>query len=327
MSVRLFTSTDGSAPIVNGTVGSLVNLLKKCLVDGYGAKTPPGGWECLVSGNGQKGAFRLNAAGATQIWLHVDDSAPSTARFARCRAWETLNGLDANGDPAAGSSGQYPTVAQQATCGVMKSATADSLSRPWVLAADSQAFYLAIDWVSHGAKYDLNFFGDIMSLRSNDLYSCMIALNTNESAASPENSTGHSRMNELVNSLITHTTHWMARRYDQVGSAINVGKWGDYLCANAATGTPRLGTGGFLYPNSPDGSLLIAPLGVIEPGPCARGMMPGFYQPLHNGALDTHVTVNSPVGLPGRTLFNLKTACTVAGNISHVMFDITGPWR
>lgn len=328
MSVRLFTSADGSAPVVNGTAGSLVNLLKKCLVDGYGAKTPPGGWECVASGNGQKAAFRSNAAGSSQIWLHADDSAPSTARFARCRAWETLSGLDANGDPASGSSGQFPTVAQQATCGVMKSATADTLSRPWVLVADSQAFYLAIDWVSHGAKYDLLFFGDALSLRANDVYGCMVAMNTNEAASSPETSSGHSRMNELMTSTnALQTTHWLARRYDQTGAAVNAGKWGDYLCANVATGTPRLGTGGFVYPNPADNSLLVAPIGLLEAGPTARGMMPGLYQPLHNGAVDTHVTIDSPAGLPGRTLFNLKTACTAAGNTSHVMFDVTGPWR
>ena len=38
MAVTIYTSDDAGAPVLDGTNGSLINLLDKCLVTGYGSK-------------------------------------------------------------------------------------------------------------------------------------------------------------------------------------------------------------------------------------------------------------------------------------------------
>ena len=56
MTVRLYRSTDGSAPTLSGTAGDLINLLDKCLVSGYGSSTAAGWTKPYTSTNAA--AFR-----------------------------------------------------------------------------------------------------------------------------------------------------------------------------------------------------------------------------------------------------------------------------
>jgi hypothetical protein len=42
MTVRIYRSTDGSAPVLTGQAGKLTDLLDAILVNGYGSKTAAG---------------------------------------------------------------------------------------------------------------------------------------------------------------------------------------------------------------------------------------------------------------------------------------------
>lgn len=76
--VNIYYSTDTGAPALTGRAGSLYNLLKACLVTGYGSKAAAG-WTNPYSGNNQ-GVFTM-ASGGTGFSFYINDNAPSVANF------------------------------------------------------------------------------------------------------------------------------------------------------------------------------------------------------------------------------------------------------
>jgi len=60
---------DGNAPVHVGTAGSLVNLLEKCLVTGYGDKLPAGWTKDYANVENTIAAFRNNPATGTGFFL------------------------------------------------------------------------------------------------------------------------------------------------------------------------------------------------------------------------------------------------------------------
>ncbi len=131
---RLYKSTDSGAPVLSGQAGSMVNLLQKCLVDGYGA-LPAAGWTRPFTGT-NTAAFRNSvSAGGTGMYLRVVDTA---ATYATARAYSVMTTVSAGSN-----------VAPHATHlgnGVYwcKSLSADSTARAWWLVADELAFYLLL---------------------------------------------------------------------------------------------------------------------------------------------------------------------------------------
>jgi hypothetical protein len=89
MTVRVYKSSDASAPVLTGAVGSLVALLDACLVNGYGALAAAGWTKAFTAAN--KGAYKQNLTGsnnASGMHLYVDDSGPGAGgvpRSARLR--------------------------------------------------------------------------------------------------------------------------------------------------------------------------------------------------------------------------------------------------
>lgn len=330
MSVRFFQSTDSGAPVLTGEAGSLAALLKACLVDGYGEMTPPGGWEALTGPSGQKAAFRSTDAGATGIWLHLDDSAPATPQFANVRCYETLTELDVNGDPS-GWAGQFPSAGSQSVCGIRKSNTSDTTPRPWSVAADSRFVYLFIEW-NHATysggqvKTGCSFFGDLVTHRQGDAYHYLVRMDSANSGSDP-GASGFNSGATLNSSPFTvlDPNHWLARRFDQTGGFVGATKVGEFTSGNGG-----VGTGGYAYPNPADNSLVIAPLVVNEQGGVLRGILPGVYQPLHARPLSHLSELASPTGLPGRTLKAVGVSVSTSTSpvaLGEYLVDVTGPWR
>lgn len=131
---RIYRSTDDSAPVLSGGASALINLLTKCLVDGYGDKDPAG-WSKPYTGT-NKAAFRNSvAAGGTGMYLRVADA---NNGYATVQAYASMSDIDTGADVA-------PATAQFAS-GLYwaKSVSSDSTARPWVLVADELTFWLII---------------------------------------------------------------------------------------------------------------------------------------------------------------------------------------
>lgn len=70
----VYRSTDASAPTLDGQKGSLITVLKACLVNGYGAKTAAGWTIALDDAVNHKIIFRNNAVTGSGRYFRIQDN-------------------------------------------------------------------------------------------------------------------------------------------------------------------------------------------------------------------------------------------------------------
>lgn len=317
MTVRLYKSTDASAPVLTGQAGSLVALLDAILVNGYGAKTAAGWTIAFTAAN--KRVYTM-AAGGTGFSLYVDDSAAATAKEARMTGFEVPSALGTG-------TGQFPTSGQSSVgIGALlcrKSATADATARAWTCIADGHTFYLFIETgdLATSPFAALPFmFGDFFSYKSGEAYNCMIIGRTVENTALmsgdwfgalPPDGTGSASMSS------TCSGHYVARSWTGIGGSTRVGKvidtakmgsgpsgWagGQGTAATIFVNTKfgmgyngnYLSGGSFPYPNGPDGGLYVSPIWLNHSN-AVRGYLKGLWAPLHDRPLG-HAALYSGTG-------------------------------
>lgn len=101
MTVRLYSWNDPGAPILAntpGSLGSLINLLKKCLVEGYGTK-PGAGWTMpFEDAVNNKAAFRNGLVeGGTGTYFYIDDNVDY--RYAHIRGYRSMSDINTGAYP------------------------------------------------------------------------------------------------------------------------------------------------------------------------------------------------------------------------------------
>jgi hypothetical protein len=279
MAHTVFKSTDASAPVLTGQVGTLVALLDACLVSGYGA-TASLGWAKAFTGT-NKAVYR--SPDGTRFYLRVQDDGPG-ARVggqARVVAYESMTNVDTGVDP-------YPTAAQRAD-GLLwdKSATADATARTWSLVGDGKRFYLLVQGAGNTSyldRWDCWSFGDILGYKLGDAYHSMIVGHT---------FTEGTMQSQSVAALLTSGAsltvlgHYLCRRNDNLTKSVPVGVVGDYAAASHAS-CGASSSYPIPYPDPVSGKLLIAPLRVVHAGTTqyvVRGLVPGIHDVLHNNPL------------------------------------------
>lgn len=291
MPVRVYYSTDSSAPVYSGSAGALIALLNACLVDGYGAKAAAG-WTREYFGT-NLAVFRPSAG--NRHYLRVDDSDATAAR---------VRGYEAMSDVSTGT-GLFPTDAQINGGGYCaKSSAANADARGWVLVADEKRFWLlsatSASTLAASTAAGLGmFFGDIFSGKAGDAFHTLLITGT--SATTGANYTG-----TLATSFTQTSGHYLPRSYTQTGESVNVGKHGDHI---KGAGSTFVGGGGSAYPDPITGGILLSPVSIHEPSPVSlvRGVLPGAWQPLH-----------SLPGAPGDTF---QGSGTLAGK-SFLLVDV-----
>lgn len=314
MTVRLYKSTDGSAPVLTGQTGSLVALLDAILVNGYGAKTAAGWTKPFSATN--KGAYLQNLTGSNNtsgMYLYVDDTGPGAgaAREARVCGFETMTVITPTG------TGQFPTAAQS-TIGVgtlvaRKSTTADATARPWFCVANGQTFYLFIESGDSTAPTATTTlcFGDFKSFKAADQYAVILIGRTVENSGNANADPLHcfNTSNGPSFAVLNSATmgHFVARNWTGLGSSKKVAKLPPNLLhimsqnnfANAGyyqsdiqttaysvnAGNHALGRNATAYPwpapNGPDGSIPVDPIFIAHDF-CRRGYLYGLWAPLQD---------------------------------------------
>jgi hypothetical protein len=82
----VYKSTDDNAPVLNGIAGSLINLLRKVLVDGFGTKAGAG-WTLEFLNTAETIAvFRNDSVSGFGRYFRVDDT---YGTYAKLTAYET----------------------------------------------------------------------------------------------------------------------------------------------------------------------------------------------------------------------------------------------
>lgn len=254
------------------------------------AKMAPVGWEKRYTAP-SKAAYARTVPEATAMLLRIDDTPP---QYPSLMMYERMDGID---------SGVGPTAAVP----FCKSLEVSLSPREWRLYADSQAFYLCVDTNNSNNWFCGLFFGDILPYKSTDAYHCRLI----GSGEAGNNYLQFSRIGSTANS-------YFSRSYSQLGGAVAASQYSHVK-------TPAiLGVGGQVYPNPVDNSVHFWPVEAWENTTFARGLMPGLWNPIHNGDAElTQGLIFSDVpALPNR-----KMAIQRAAVVTRMGFDLTGPWR
>lgn len=305
MTIRVYKSTDASAPTLQGIVGgayssgwadgSLLELLRKILVTGYGTKTAAG-WSLAFSGTSE-GVFKQGAG--CGFYLHVldDGSATAGAREASFNGGESYTAVSTG-------TGLFPSSGQNGgKLYFRKSDTADTTQRQWVCYADNKTVYLFAS--PTGAYYSGMLFGDFVSFFSGDAYNCIAVGRTISAAA--DNTTNEHYDDLSVNVNTSLTGHYTARTYSQGGSSINSTKMNNTL-TYLGSSPGKWGSGGNMpFPNPADskfwlGRIYVGDASGSSPTNVLRGYLRGLWA-------SQHVSSNTPMeysfagtdGLVGRT--------------------------
>jgi hypothetical protein len=352
MTVRVYRSTDASAPVLTGQVGSLTALLDAVLVNGYGALSAAG-WTIAQTTTNKRG-YKQNTSGSNNtagMVLYVDDTGPgaAAAREARACGFETLTAITPTG------TGQFPAAAQSAigvgTLVIRKSSTADATARAWTIIANGQTIYLIIetgDKASPALGAMVFVFGDIKSYRANDQYAVGII------GRVLENSGGSDRESFAMmgpsNSMTLNSKfmgHFMARSWTGIGGSVQVGKqwdWGKLgnlgpLCGWNSDAQLAFGGSTALLPgrnatasqwpgpNGADGGLFVSPVYTFHSW-AMRGYWPGLWVPMHDRPLvhNDVVTVSSG-NLNGKTLLCQQILVYLTGDdYGCVFFETSDTW-
>ena len=291
MGAKYYLSTDVGAPVIGySTPGSLIAVLKACLVDGYGSKAPAG-WTMPFTGTNQA-VFRMGGGGLR--YLYINDS-PTGGYAAPVRAYDTMSGLTTG-------TGMFPTAAQVTDTNARWWRAYNTSGTLWAVIATDRYFYL---WV--GAQYAaIYFFGDPNKLDPSDSYNTILCVSATASGLTSSQGIGRTQLDlSSFNSGL-----FAARSLDQANTSwANVGLNIDTV----KNGGNAIGSGGLSYPNQADGSIYMGDVWVHESNITIylRGVMPELYCPF-NG-----------IGTPDFSNFNVITI--PSGELSGRSFLVVAP--
>lgn len=346
--VTVYASTDGSAPVLTGAVGTLNSLLDGCLVIGYGAKSPAG-WTKPYTGT-NKAVFRMDTGG-TGFYLNVDDAAAGSggAKEALMTGFETMSNVGTG-------TNQFPTSAQlnlgSAPAGSVvcrKSNTADSTARAWTVVASNTFFYLFVeagDFVNPTATA-VFAFGDIFSYKASDAYRCIIIGRNQVNVSNADRDAFGAVLDYNTGLSATLAGFYMARHFNGVVGSLAVGRHFNYFPTGIVNGNATAGTTGTgaldsgnraglgqcvrapNFPNGPDGGLILSPLMIHHNGN-VRGYLPGAWTPMQDRPASHNDTYSGTGNMSGKTFLcqwiHASSSAPLPANIGQVHIETSSTW-
>ena len=166
----LYQSNDANAPTLCGVAGSLKNLLKFVLVDGYGTKSGLG-WT-LEYEVGNDAIFRNDSITGTGMFVKFSENIDG-ANITTVNTYDVANGIDILGN------------------GMIKdgyirhSPVASTTPYPWKIIGDNKAIILIIKATDGGPPADtvkfIYFIGDYNPLTIDNMYNFCMLVPTNNS--------------------------------------------------------------------------------------------------------------------------------------------------
>lgn len=316
MAVKVYRSTDTSAPALSGQAGKLIDVLDACLVNGYGSKSSMG-WTKEYSGT-NNASYQM-PSGTSQCSLNVDDTGTQTAR---------LRGFhDATTYGVGATCGTNPFPNDSQVSGglyIIKSGTADAVARPQVLVGDDTRFQLYADKQSNQTDAKTMFFGDIHSYIVSDTNSCAIIGGCTSS--------GYATIPEVAALQLTNSQHYLALRYDGISVSYAFGKIPMRgICTYNHMSTNTV-TGNFLpYPCPITGRLILSPMYVHEIGSGSigavlRGFLPGLWfigHPTYTFNAGDIITGNAGTDLEGKEFQVFQSRHDTDGRIGQFALEIS----
>lgn len=205
-----------------------------------------------------------------------------------------------------------------------KSNAASAAARPWRIVADDRGFFYFCKQADTGAEHQGNYFGDILSLKSNDPYACVLRANA---ASRVLSTTATQDSVESMDSSQTYDGLYVARAANTLGGAQK-----HYQYPVTTVGLPLLhatGAVGWVYPSPVDNGLMLTPVAVYSSSGY-RGYLPGVASSpqITNASFSTGDVVAGSGAMAGKSVTVVKMGAPVAGAGQGVVFmDQTSDWR
>lgn len=280
------------------------------------AKVAAAGWTKQFTGT-NIAVYKMGGVEGTGFVLRVDDSGTTVARV---RGYEVMT--DANT-----GTGLFPTTVQWADSGLWwtKSNAASAASRPWRIVADTRGFFYFCKNADTSSEHQGNYFGDVLSLKSNDPYACVLRANAASRAA---NTTAIQDSFEVLDALQSYDGMYIARAANTLGGATKL-----YQSAVTSVGLPlshTTGAVGWPYPSPVDNGLMLTPIALYAASTGYRGYFPGISvsPQITNTAFSTGDVIAGSGEMAGRSVTVVKMGAPAAGGTQGVVFmDQTSDWR
>jgi len=348
MTVYAYYSDDTDAPTLSGTAGTLLDVLRACLIDGYGSKSPVGWSEEFTGTN--VAVFRPLLG--YRHYLRVQDDAAFSATYTAMKAgwiaYETMTDIDTG-------TNAYGLALYTQGSPITKSDELSTTTRPWKLFADEYCFHLFTypdaDVPTLAAGY---FFGDLVAFGDHPYAATTYGDITDLDPAAnlPGVYNRYGRLSYISNSSTNSRVARTWKLYD--GSSVNPYA---HLTSDFARGLINTSTdiddylnNGLGYrryslgvPNSQGVGVIARPVYVVEIPTEATtrivGAVPGLYDQL-TASPGTDILLTNVTGMTDRVFMivgissYINTSTWVTNSSSNVgvgqgyaMIDITGPWR
>ena len=357
MTVRVYRSTDTSAPVLTGSVGTLTALLDAILVNGYGSMTAAG-WTINQTATNKRG-YKQNLTGSNNssgMLLYVDDTGPGAggAREARACGFETMSAITPTG------TGQFPTSAQTGIgtgqLVIRKSTSADATARAWTCVANGQTIYLFIENGDNSSPASASgfIFGDFKPYKPSDQYAvCIIGRQVENNGSAQYDMLQMCGIGNNGNYTLNNYFggHYIARHWTGIGGSKAFGKVFDVGRIGNGGNTGPFGSDGQAsvntyntcnttfgrfpgtappYPNGPDNGMLLSPI-LLNHSFALRGYLPGLWAPLHDRPLTHNDTLTITSGtLNGKSLvvqaFQAYVNSNANGENGQVLVETSDTW-
>lgn len=297
MPATFYKSTDTGAPVLAGnTAETLINVLDKVLVTGYGSKAGAGWSKPYTATN--VAVFRNGATAGARRYLRVSEP---TGVFASVRGYHDMTDANTGSTP-------FPSTAQRSSDLYWhKTSTSDSSARQWWAIADERTLLLLVRY-STSPQWTAYYFGDGISYVSGDEGFCVIAGSTLSATGQGYSSTIGCYASDYGSLSDTSLTGIYIggppTGPGSVPAALAAG-FGRRGCVWHAT-TEAMVSGRFAYPNL-DGSIPLNQIPVVQPTSYTgsvmafRGRLRFAYDvPVTAGALNEGDTFSGTGSLSGK---------------------------
>ncbi len=319
MTVRVYRYDDASAPVLTGAIGSVNDLIRACLVTGYGAKAGAGWTEEFIGTETNISAYKMGAAPFN--YLRVNDSAAvSSNSYTRIIGYNTMTDINTGTNP-------FPTEAQVAGGLYFWKSLDGTTARPWMIIADNNAFWLfqykgatIAQGFTSTTHCDNLFFGKLFGTASGDTNSTTIIANQ---------TTGNSYVMGGTADFSNINGHYINNRYDgsiNTDSSIQTGKR-----PLLNIGTNNLGvTTTQAYPDPVTNGLLLSRvyIGQSSAPIFLRGYLPGMWSSINlsNSTIVNGDTFSSVINGVTRTFICMGLSFTSQTGFRGI-FEISDTWE
>ena len=313
MAVTVYRSTDASAPLLTNSNGSLIAVLRACLVDGYGSK-PPAGWTAPFTGTNLI-AFK-EGTGGNNRYLRVYDGGTdaSSHRVANVRAYETMTAVSTGTGPC-------PTPGQVSGNGATMSYFQAGRSTPhasWVVVATPSFFHLVVEQGDGNSCPEYMAFGKFISDLAGDTFNEVLLAGSQPGA-------GWTGYSDSYTSAM-----WVMRSDTGALGAVSSSLLTDArTAANTTVGVHGVGSTFTPYPDRVRGGLLQSQAAIFCDG-YRRGRVPGLWEQHHEPtAIGGHCTTwTGATGALAGKQFQLfgPLASLAVGYGAHVVLELSDTW-